>query len=177
MGLGTVQTHTTSILRTSDGPQLRQRSSVLHLAFYAAIAIKGLDGLIETVAGLLIAAFGSGAVYRFALWLTAPELATHPANHVAHLVRHGAAKLATVHTGFIVTYLLIHGAIKLALAICLFIEQEWIFPVASVVLLGFVGYLSYRYVGNPSPWLLALALFDFFTLLLVLNEWRVRAKD
>jgi uncharacterized membrane protein len=156
---------------------VRQRSSPLHLAFYAAIVIKGLDGLIETVAGLLIAAFGTGAVYRFAVWLTAPELSTHPANHVAHLVRHGAAKLATVHTGFIVTYLLVHGLIKSALAINLIIGHKWIFPVASVALVGFVGYLSYRYANSPSGWLLALALFDFFTLLLVLNEWRVRGKE
>ncbi|HEY4113771.1 MAG TPA: DUF2127 domain-containing protein [Rhizomicrobium sp.] len=155
---------------------MRQRSPLLHLAFYAAIAIKGLDGLIETVAGLLIAAFGTGAVYRFAVWLTAPELSDHPVSHVAHLVRHGAAKLATVHTGFIVTYLLIHGIIKSALAINLIIGHKWIFPVASVVLVGFVGYLSYRCAIHWSGWVLALALFDFFTLVLVLNEWRVRGQ-
>jgi uncharacterized membrane protein len=176
MDLGTGRSVTTSIHGTFHGTRVRQRSTALHLAFYAAIAIKGLDGLIETVAGLLIAAFGTGAVYRFAVWLTAPELSDHPASHVVHLVRHGAAKLAMVHTGFIVTYLLIHGAIKSALAICLFIEHNWIFPVAFVVLLGFVGYLSYRFANHPSGWLLALALFDFITLVLVLNEWRVRRQ-
>ena len=44
------------------------------------------------------------------------------------------------------------------------------------VILGFVAYLSYRFANNPSGWLLALALFDFITLVLVLNEWRVRRR-
>ena len=50
--------------------------------------------------------------------------------------------------------------------------KTWIFPVAVVVLAGFVSYMGYRLAGHWSPWLLAFALFDTITIALVLHEWR-----
>ncbi len=49
---------------------------------------------------------------------------------------------------------------------------EWVFPFASVILAGFIVYMSYELLDEWSNWILALVLFDTFTLSLVLNEWR-----
>lgn len=147
------------------------RARVLHFAYLGAIAIKGLDGLIEFVAGLTIALIGSRRLYHFAVWATAPELARHPANHAAHAIRHGAYNFAHHSHKFVIIYLLAHGLLKIGLVVNLFIEHLWIFPVSAAVLLGFIGFMGMKLTAQWSPWLFAFALFDTVTLALVLNEW------
>jgi uncharacterized membrane protein len=162
----------------TDSPRTKKRrarrSSALRFAFMAAIAIKGIDGLIETVAGALIAVAGPWSLYDLIVRITAPELDFHPASKAVHVVRHGAAHLAQSTGHFVVIWLLAHGVIKLALAIELVRGRRWIFPVAAVVLAGFVGYMLWRLAGQWSPWLFAFALFDVMTIALVLSEWRAQ---
>ena len=149
----------------------------LRIAFLGAVAIKGIDGLIETLAGIAVAILGTQGVYELIIQLTAPELDLHPESKTVHLLRHGASSLAHASGGFILIWLLVHGVLKLALAIELLRGKSWIFPVAVAVLAGFVAYMTYKLVGRYSPWLLAFALFDLVTVVLVLNEWRsVRAR-
>jgi uncharacterized membrane protein len=151
----------------------RQRSpTFLHFAFLAAIVIKGVDGVIEAVVGLVIWFAGSWPIYRFVVRITAPDLAETAEGHAAHLLQHGASTLAHASHPFVVTYLLIHGFLKLAIAISLLLGKAWIFPIASAVLVGFILYMGFRLTTHWSGWLLGFALFDALTLLLVLNEWR-----
>lgn len=151
-----------------------QRRTVFHRAYQVAIAIKGLDGAVEFVAGVIIALVGSRQVYHFAIWATAPEIARHPASHAMHAIRHGAYNFAHHSHKFAIIYLLAHGLLKIGLVINLFIEHMWIFPVSTAVLLGFIGFMSLKLAAHWSPWLFAFALFDTMTLALVLNEWRMR---
>jgi uncharacterized membrane protein len=153
-----------------------QRRTLFHRAYQAAIAIKGLDGAVEFVAGLIIALVGSQRVYHFAIWATAPEIARHPDSHAVHAIRHGAYNFAQHSHKFAIIYLLAHGLLKIGLVVNLFIEHMWIFPTSAVVLLGFITFMAVKLVAHWSPWLFAFALFDTVTLVLVLNEWRVRAK-
>ncbi|HTK78821.1 MAG TPA: DUF2127 domain-containing protein [Rhizomicrobium sp.] len=151
---------------------MRRPASAFHFAYLAAVVIKGLDGAIETVAGLITTIAGPWPFYSLAVWVTAPELSSHPENRAAHLIRHGASNLAHAPGRFVAVYLLAHGVIKLALAINLLRGRNWIFPVATVLLLGFIGYMAVRLAGHWSAWLLAFALFDVLTVGLVVNEWR-----
>lgn len=144
----------------------------LRIAFLAAVAIKGIDGLVETIAGIAVATLGTKSIYDLVIQLTAPELDLHPESKTVHLLRHGAASLAHSSSRFLIVWLLLHGILKLALAIELLRDKSWIFPVAAVILSGFVAYMTYRLVGHYSTWLLAFALFDLVTVGLVLNEWR-----
>ena len=148
------------------------QASPLRLAFLAAVAIKGIDGLIETAAGLFLAIAGPWSFYDLIVRVTAPELDQHPASRAIHAVRHGAESLAQGSDHFVLIWLLAHGVVKLALAIELLRGRRWIFPVASTILAGFVGYMSWRLAHHWSPWLLAFALFDAITIALVLIEWR-----
>jgi uncharacterized membrane protein len=150
----------------------RQRSGALHLAFIVAVAIKGIDGLIETLAGLAVAILGTSGIYALVIQITAPELDLHPDSRAVDLIRHGAFNLAHLSSRFVIFWLLVHGILKTVLAIELLREKAWIFPVATAILSGFVGYMTYKLFEHHSPWLLALALFDLITLVLVLNEWR-----
>jgi uncharacterized membrane protein len=148
------------------------KASALRLAFLAAIAIKGIDGVVETAAGAFLAIAGPWSFYDLIVRVTAPELDHHPASRAIHAVRHGAESLAQGSDHFVVIWLLAHGVVKLALAIELLRGRKWIFPVAAAVLAGFVCYMSWRLAYHWSPWLLAFALFDAITVVLVLKEWR-----
>ncbi len=148
------------------------QSSLVHRAFLAAIAIKGLDGAAETVAGLIVAVAGSQFVYSFAIWITAPEIAVNPDSRLAHMIRHGATGLTQASHLFVVVYLLVHGILKLGIAVNLLRGKNWIFPIASVILAGFIVFMSVRLTTHWSGWLFGFALFDVLTLALVLNEWR-----
>ena len=155
-----------------------QQNKLAHLAYVVTIAVKGIDGGIETLLGLIIWLSGPSRWYAFLLHFSAPELLGEPGNHrFIEIVRSGASNLLHSSISFIVAYLLIHGILKLALALVLLRGGgRWIFPVATVILLGFIAFMSWHLSEHFSNWLLGFALFDFVTLLLVLNEWRSPAK-
>jgi uncharacterized membrane protein len=150
---------------------LSQKSSWLHNAYLGAILIKGFDGALEALAGLVILITGPQRLYRWVIRLTAPELTgRHPA---IHAIQHGAARLAEGPHDFVIFYLLVHGLLKLGIVLALLRGGgRWVFPLASLILTGFVLYMSWRLTIRWSDWLLGFALFDLLTLALVLNEWR-----
>lgn len=147
--------------------------SFFHLAYLVTIGIKGFDGLIETILGLVLLFIGKTRLNTFALHITAPEITGHPVTHTGHMIRHGADSLMHASAAFVITYLLVHGLLKTGIAISLIRERSpWIFPVSVVILSGFVIFMLYKLTLHWSLWLLALALFDLLTIALVLNEWR-----
>jgi uncharacterized membrane protein len=148
-----------------------KNSPLLHRVYLAAIFIKGFDGAVETLIGLAIAVAGPQRIYAAILRLTAPELDDQRPHVVLHAIRHGATGLAEASQVFIITYLLVHGVLKLGIAITLLRGQRWIFPIAVLILAGFVLYMSYHLTQRWSGWLFGFALFDLFTLALVVNEW------
>lgn len=147
-------------------------NSFAHLAYLIIIAIKGIDGVVETILGLAIWSSGAARFHAFLLGFAAPELQEQP-GAVTQFLRDAAAQLMDSSVGFIVLYLLAHGVLKVVLALVLLTGGgRWVYPVASVILAGFLAFLSWHLAEQWSNWVLALALFDLVTLLLVLNEWR-----
>jgi len=134
--------------------------------------VKGVDGLVETVAGAFVGIAGTQGLYAFIIRITAPELDYHPGSHVIQLIRRGASGLAHSSHRFVVVWLLVHGILKLVLAVELLRGKSWIFPFACAILAGFVAYMTYRLAHHWSSWMFAFALFDVMTLALVANEWR-----
>lgn len=144
---------------------------LLHYAYLAAILIKGFDGAMEALAGLTLAVAGPERLYEWAIRFTAPELTGH--HPALHAIRNGATRLEESSHQFVLFYLLVHGTLKLGIVAALLRGGgRWLFPVASLILTGFVAYMSWRLMMHWSGWLLGFALFDLLTLALVLNEWR-----
>lgn len=154
------------------------KNSLAHIAYLVTIWIKGFFGLLEFTGGAIIAVFGpqrlAGAVLR---WLD-PELYEGGHFRTAELVREGAAALASSHVTFVVFYLFVHGSLKMAITgVLVRGHGAWVFPFASVILLGFIGFFCLDLSRHWSDMVLALAAFDTLTLALVLNEWRNWRKD
>jgi uncharacterized membrane protein len=150
---------------------LAKRLPALHYAYLAAILVKGFDGAVEALAGLILVVTGPERIYEWVIRLTAPELTGH--HPALHAIRSGATRLEASSHEFVIVYLLVHGLLKLGIVVALLRGGgRWLFPMASLILAGFVAYMSWRLTMHWSGWLLGFALFDLLTLALVLNEWR-----
>jgi uncharacterized membrane protein len=122
--------------------------SKLHVAFEIGVVLKGLNGLIELIGGILLLIFPS-AIHR---------LSSHDKRFAA-------------------VYLLSHGIVKGVLVYGLLREQLWAFPWAIAVFIGFGIYQIVRYFSEPSVWLILLTVLDVFVIVLTWFEWqRVRGS-
>jgi len=150
---------------------LSKRLPLLHYAYLAAILVKGVDGALEALAGMIIAITGPERVYEWVIRITAPELSGH--HPALHAIRSGATRLAESSHEFVIFYLLVHGVLKLGVVVALLRGGgRLVFPVASLILGAFVVYMGSELARHWSGWVLSFLLFDLLTLLLVLNEWR-----
>src|ERR1700761_3078637 len=150
-------------------------TGLFHLGYMVTVAIKGIDGAIETALGLLLAIAGTERLANMILDFIVPELEQHPASRMWQAAHHGATSLSHDTGHFTIWYLIIHGLLKVAIAYNLLLEKRWIFIPAFVVLAGFIVFMGVHLMRQWSIWLFALALFDVVTLALVINEY-VRLK-
>ena len=123
------------------------RAFSIHLVFQIGVILKGLNGLLELIGGVLL---------LFGL------------SHNTALARH----LPPHDERFAAIFLLSHGVIKGLLVYGLLREKLWVFPWAIGVFAGFGVYQIYRYFVEPSGWLIALTVLDVFVILLTWAEWR-----
>jgi uncharacterized membrane protein len=151
---------------------LNQRSVLVHRTYVATLLVKGLDGAIETLAGLIIGIAGSRRLYALVVRATVRKLAHQPNDIVIHLIRHWFLGLTTTSNSFVVLYLIMNGVLKLAIAISLLLGKRWIFPIAVAILSAFILYMSYRLTIRWSWWLFGFAAVDLLTVVLVINEWQ-----
>lgn len=147
------------------------RPSLGHRLFLLAVIVKGIDGVLEVIGGVLLLVLGPGGVGRAAAFLTQHELAEDPNDVFAQtLLRHTRdLGLGTVH--FAAAYLLVHGVAKLWLVNGLARERRWVFPIALAFLTVFVLYQAYRLILHPSPGLALLTMLDLAIIALVWREY------
>ncbi len=126
------------------------RAFSIHLVFQIGVILKGLNGLLELIGGVLL---------LFGL------------SHNTALARH----LPPHDERFAAIFLLSHGVIKGLLVYGLLREKLWVFPWAIGVFAGFGVYQIYRYFVEPSGWLIDLTVLDVGVILLTWAEWeRIR---
>jgi uncharacterized membrane protein len=152
--------------------------SKIHTAFEIGVILKGLNGLIELIAGTLLLLFPPSAIQRFVVGLTHNELSEDPRDFVASHLRAAAAHLSKNAQLFGAIYLLSHALIKVLLVYALLRRKLWAYPWAIVVFAAFAVYQTYRYYVRPSAWLIALTVLDVFVIVLTWAEWhRLRRSE
>lgn len=145
---------------------------VLHQLFEASLALKGLFAGLEGIAGLGLLLTPGGAILHFVDWLTRAELAEDPQDLMAALVLRLADGMAADAQGFYAVYLLSHGLLKLAMVGALALRVRVAYPLAIVVLAGFVVYQMHRYAVGGGLGLIGLSLLDAAMIWLTWREWR-----
>ena len=142
--------------------------------YRTGVAIKGLDGAIELLAGVVLLVAPqlvhqllqvlAGDAYRHT-----GEVWQFVATYIARLdgeFTHSAAL-------FLIVFLVLHGTVKLALAYCLLRRIVWAYPYALGLLGLFLVYQAYVLVLHPlsiGMWLFT--LLDVVIVWLVWGEWK-----
>lgn len=144
---------------------------LLDQAFLVGIVLKGLDGVLEVVGGVLLLVITPTTIDRVTRWLTQHELSEDPHDFIATHVLHAAGKLTTGSLRFGAVYLLLHGAVKIVLVTALLQNKLWAYPWTIAFLLAFIGYQVYRLTFGLSIALLGLTIFDAIVVWLVWREY------
>ena len=150
------------------------KTASLHRLFQVAVVVKGIDGVLELLGGLLLALIGPTALHRLVVVLARHELADDPDDWVVMTLRHLAESFSVETRHFASAYLIGHGILKIFLAVTLLRERLWAFPTALSVLAIFVAYQLHRFVRTHSIVLLALTVVDLVVMVLIWREYRSR---
>lgn len=146
-------------------------SRFLHLLFRWGIVLKGIDALLELVAGVVLLITSQTALQSIITFLTRAEFIEDPHDFLANYVVHAFHGFSLSTQRFSGLYLLAHGVIKTVLVVGLWCERLWAFPTAAIFLTIFVCYQIYRITQQHSIILSALTLFDLVILSLIWREY------
>jgi uncharacterized membrane protein len=164
---------------TTNPPESKPRRSkedVVTGAFDVGVLLKGIDGILEIVAGVFLLLVPLNDVRRFLIWATGKELSEDPKDFVAtHLVRL-ANTLSVSGYRLTIAYLLIHGFVKVFLVYMLFKRRLWAYPTAIAVFAAFGVYQIYQYTISHSLLLVALTILDVVVIVLTVWEYRILTR-
>ncbi len=147
------------------------------LLFRIAMAVKGLDGLIELIGGITLLLVSQAEVQKVIAAVVTRDLLGPPDGSLTRHFVAGTAEFASGNRTFAVVYLLLHGMLKVALVVALL--RHWLpaYPVAIVVLGLFVVYELYRATQTGSLLLPVLAIVDVVVIALVVREYRALRRE
>lgn len=146
-------------------------TTALDKFYELGLLIKGFDGLVELLAGILLLTVPPHAILSLVYSLTRDELAEDPHDFFATHLMHAGVHLAQGHNTFVVVFLLIHGAVKVGLVICLLLNKLWAYPVGLIVLGLLLLYQMYQLITKPTVSMALLSVLDAVILWLIWREW------
>ncbi len=145
--------------------------------FSAGIIIKGIDGLIELIAGLVLLFVTPASINRLAVFATHRELAGDPNDFIANALLHASNSFTNGGRIFLIVYLWIHAAIKLVAVIGILKNQLWAYPFSLITLGLLTLYQVYDIIFvRISPVMVTLTIMDVVILWMIWEEYiRIRA--
>jgi|ERR1051326_4840322 uncharacterized membrane protein len=146
----------------------------LDRTFRISVALKGLDGLLEVLGGVLLLFVSPAAINHVVRALTAHELAQDPSDFFARHLLSATNQLSPHTTLYGAVYLLVHGAAKVVLVVLVLRDKLWAYPWMIALLLAFIVYQCYQLTTRLSIALILLTLFDAFVTGLTWREYRTK---
>lgn len=142
-------------------------------AFRISLYLKGLDGILETLGGILLLLINPQEINHFARWLTQGELAQDPHDFLATHILKTAHSLTGKALIFGAIYLLAQGIVKIVLVWQVLRDRIWAYLALIVVVGLFAIYQIYRLAAVKfSISLFLLTLFDLLIIYLTQREYR-----
>jgi uncharacterized membrane protein len=146
----------------------------IRFLFRVGILLKGIDGFMELIGGLVLLSLAREFLSRTVALVTAHELSEDPHDLLANALTHTVSLLSADTRRFAGAYLIGHGCIKIVLVAGLWREKRWAYPVALWFLGAFVVYQLYRFAHTHSLVLLAFTALDVFILWAIWRDYRLR---
>lgn len=156
--------------------RLIKKNNISHKSFEIGILLKGIDGVLEIIGGILLVFLNPLRLSKLTVLLTQHELSEDPKDIIAHFMISFSSKFTVNTQYFGVFYLISHGVIKLILVILLWKRKIWAYPITIVSLVLFIMYQIYRYTIYHSVGLIILTIFDVIMIILTFMEYK-RIKD
>ena len=144
---------------------------ILHRFFELGILIKGVDGGLELIGGLLLVFLSPVAINRAVFSFVQGELKEDPTDLVANLLLHTTRSAIEVQVPTS-AFLIVHGIVKLVLVGGLASNRLWSYPTAILVFAVFTVYQLYQLSQQYSLFLEAVTILDVIVVLLVIVEYR-----
>ncbi len=154
-----------------------QNTPITDEAFKISLYLKGTDGLLELLGGLLLLIIKPEQLNNLARLLTQHELSTDSHDFIASHILKSADSLTSASLVFGALYLLSHGVLKVVLVVEVLRKHLWAYAALIVVTAGFVVYQVYRLAYHLSAGLIFLTLFDLLIIYLTQKEYRKKRLD
>jgi uncharacterized membrane protein len=152
--------------------QPTRRTDATDRMFAVAVTIKGIDGGLQFLGALMLMVIPPTLITGLANTIITRDLVGDPGGTLATHLASAADNFANGSTRwFAIGYLLAHGIVKLGLVWALVKRVMVAFPIAVVVLLGFVVYEIWRAVHTHSIALPVFAAIDLVIIVLVIREY------
>jgi uncharacterized membrane protein len=149
---------------------------ILHDSFRVGITLKGLDGLLETMTGLL-------------LLVARPEFLAHIVQsignsnwlwdingYVADHLLQASERLSSGGKLFAAVFLLAHGLAKVIMVVGLWFDKMWAYPLLMGVTSAFIVFQMHRFERTHSATMLIFSAFDALVIYLTWREYRLQLQ-
>jgi len=139
--------------------------------FKTGIWLKGVNGGLELLGGLLLAVVPESTATRLILAIARFETGPELRDWVLRGITDGIAQVEAEST-FALFYLISHGVIKVFLAVALLRNIRWAAPVALAVFGLLAGIEIVRFALHPSVAMGLIIAIDLFVLGLIFRHWK-----
>ncbi|WP_348787826.1 DUF2127 domain-containing protein [Leifsonia sp. NPDC080035] len=152
------------------------RARILERTFRITVVLKGIDGVLELVGGILLLFLTPERLGLVVGFLTQHELDQDPDDPIANAVVRMSHHVTGSATLFGAVYLLLHGVVKVVLVWAVLRRRFWAYPWMIGFLLVFIGWQCWELTRHFGWGLVALTLFDILVVALTVREWRVQRR-
>jgi len=158
-------------MQIPSGPNAK-RERIFHRLFQIGMWIKGFDGFIETIGGIVLMSISLDAINRYVIELTQKEIEEDSGDMIANALRHAVHRMTPGSKNIAGVYLVANGVVKVFLAVGVLRGKFWCYPVAMIVITVFVLLQSLRLCFHFSWPMLLGTLIDVAIVLLIWREYR-----
>jgi uncharacterized membrane protein len=150
-------------------PRIR---TILKTVFRTGITLKGIDGLLEILGGVLLWFIHPSAMNALLRVLSQHDLSRDPHDFIAVRLLHTSRMLLSGNRLFPSLFLLSHGIAKVVLVVAMWMKELWAYPLTIFVFSAFSAYQLYRCSHTHSISLFILTIFDVVVIALTWQQWR-----
>jgi len=147
-----------------------------HRVYLVSLWLKAIFAAIELATGLAVYFVTIPEISRLTHWILRWKIFAHPSDRRTVVMQHLLAGLPLDAKTFLAVYLLLHGVLKIGLVAGLLSGKRWAYPLGLFGLGLFVIYQLYHFYAHGHPFILLMAAFDVFIMVMVWREWREKMK-
>jgi uncharacterized membrane protein len=153
--------------------------SLFDKIFSGGIILKGIDGLLELIAGFIFLFLSPDRLNDIITFLTHNEIQRDPNDFIANLLISSSHHFTNSGRLFLIAYLWIHATVKLIAVIGILRNKLWAYPFSLITLGLLTLYQFYEIVFvKVSLTFVLLTIFDLLIIWLIWVEYgKIKSKN